>query len=70
MSINVGTLDRSARAILGLVLLGLAFGTTVLAGSAVLYWGAIFVGLVMLATAAFKFCPLYAVLGLKTCSDC
>ncbi|MBV0912010.1 YgaP family membrane protein [Anianabacter salinae] len=70
MSVNVGTLDRSLRALVGVVLLALAFGTSLTAGSALLFWGAVIVGIVMLATAVFRLCPLYSLLGLKTCRDC
>ena len=68
MSINVGTLDRTLRAILGLVLLYLAFlsGLPAFAGGFMKY-AAIAVGIVMLATAAFRFCPIYTILGVKTC---
>lgn len=71
MNTNVGTLDRVVRAALGLVLLYLAFfGGLQLMEAAVWRWGAGAVGLVMLATAAFRFCPLYRLIGLKTCREC
>lgn len=56
---NVGGLDRLARAILGLVLLGL------MALGVIGAWG--WLGLIPLATAAFSFCPLYKPLGINTC---
>lgn len=59
MSANVGTLDRVLRIILGLVLLSLVF-----VGPKT-YWGLI--GIIPLATALFSFCPLYTVLGIRTC---
>ncbi|HKJ63257.1 MAG TPA: DUF2892 domain-containing protein [Hyphomicrobiales bacterium] len=59
MSANVGTLDRVLRIILGLVLLSLVF-----VGPKT-YWGLI--GVIPLATALFSFCPLYTVLGIRTC---
>lgn len=61
MKKNMGNVDRSIRVVIGIVLLALG----------VMYhawWGAI--GLIPLATAAIGFCPLYTVLGLKTCSKC
>ena len=71
MTPNVGTIDRILRAGLGLVLLYLAFFSGLAAmDGAVLKYGAILVGIVMLATAAFKLCPLYSMLGLKTCKEC
>ena len=67
MTRNEGTTDRVLRGIAGLVLLALAFFAG-LAGA--LYWIALAVGIVMLATAVTGFCPAYRLLGLKTCSDC
>ncbi|UWQ17926.1 DUF2892 domain-containing protein [Jannaschia sp. M317] len=71
MSPNVGTIDRTLRAALGAVLLYLAFlsGLSLFA-TPLFQYGAAAIGLVMLATSAFKFCPLYSVLGLKTCKEC
>ncbi len=68
MKPNVGTIDRLVRAVIGLVLLYLAF----LAGmqvfdSATMKYGAAAAGIVMLLTAAFSYCPLYSRLGISTC---
>ena len=59
---NVGTADRIARIVVGLVLLALT-----VVGPQTL-WGLI--GVVPLATAFMKFCPLYSLIGVKTCRDC
>ena len=59
MKVNEGTLDRAARVIGGLVLIGLAATGTVGA------WG--YVGIVPLITGAIGMCPLYTVLGINTC---
>lgn len=59
MKTNVGTVDRSIRVLLGLVLL---FSY---AAGAIGAWGLI--GLVPLATGLLGYCPLYQVLGIKTC---
>ncbi len=56
---NVGGIDRIARIAAGLVLLGLAATGTVGA------WG--YLGIVPLATGLLSTCPLYTVLGIKTC---
>ncbi len=56
---NVGGIDRIARVLIGLVLLGLA------ATGAVGVWG--WIGLVPLATGLLGSCPLYTVLGFNTC---
>lgn len=68
MVANVGTADRAFRAVLGVVLIAGALlgGGTVFDGGFLTY-GALAVGVVMLATALFRFCPLYTVLGVKTC---
>lgn len=60
---NMGQTDRMIRAVLGIVLLLLAF--TSLAGGWA--WIAGIVGVAMLATAAMGSCPPYALLGINTC---
>lgn len=67
MPCNVGTTDRAVRLVLGLVLLALPLLTGFAAGTPWLWWGALVIGLVMLATAATRVCPLYALLGVRTC---
>ncbi|THH36845.1 DUF2892 domain-containing protein [Aliishimia ponticola] len=64
MSVNVGTVDRVFRAVLGVVLLLLAF-TGVASGFWA--WVAGLVGIVMLVVAATRMCPIYAIFGIKTC---
>jgi hypothetical protein len=61
MKSNVGSIDRVIRVVLGLGLLSAVFW---LQGS-VRWFGLI--GLVPLFTAIFSFCPLYTVLGIRTC---
>lgn len=56
---NVGTVDRVLRVIVGLVLLSLVFVGPRTA------WG--WVGVVPLLTALVSYCPLYSLIGLKTC---
>ena len=56
--INVGTVDRTIRVALGVVLLSLTFvGPHSLFG---------LIGIVPLATGLVGFCPLYRLLGLST----
>lgn len=56
---NVGTIDRAARAVIGLFLIALAvFGEGMV-------WG--WIGIVPLATAAVSFCPAYRLIGVNTC---
>ena len=59
---NEGTLDRGVRLVTGLILLALVF--TSLAG----IWQIIaaVVGLILLATGAIGFCPLYTLFGIST----
>jgi hypothetical protein len=63
MGINVGGLDRAARAIIGLVLVGFA----VYDGGGVTRWLAL-PGAILVATAIFRFCPAYWLFGVKTCT--
>lgn len=60
MSKNVGTLDRAARIVLGLVLIALVFiGPQT-------PWG--WIGVLPLLTGIVSFCPAYRLLGLRTCT--
>lgn len=59
MKTNVGGIDRILRIVIGLVLIGLTLSGTIGA------WG--WLGLVLVATAAIGFCPLYPLLGMNTC---
>jgi Protein of unknown function (DUF2892) len=59
MKTNVGSLDRIARVLIGLLLITLA------AMGTIGMWG--WIGIVLLATAAFSVCPLYSILGVSTC---
>lgn len=71
MTTNVGTIDRALRAVLGVVLLYLAFFSGLpLFAAPLLKFGAAVVGVVMLATSSMKMCPLYSIFGFKTCKDC
>ena len=60
MTANVGKIDQVLRIVIGLILLSLVFiGPKTL-------WGLI--GLILIATAGFRFCPAYRLLGLRTCA--
>jgi len=63
MKRNTGDIDRAIRAILGLVLIALAATGTV----GVWGWIGIVIGIVLLLTAIFSFCPAYAIFGMNTC---
>ena len=62
MTKNLGSLDRIARLVLGALLSVLA--TLGMIGA----WG--YLGVIFVGTAFVSFCPIYRVLGLKTCQDC
>jgi Protein of unknown function (DUF2892) len=59
MKQNVGTIDRAARVVLGLLLIVLA--ATGITGA----WA--YIGILPVATGLLRFCPVYRVLGLSTC---
>lgn len=59
MKVNEGSLDRAVRVVAGLVLLSIAFVGPQTP------WG--YIGIVPLVTGLVGFCPLYSVLGIKTC---
>jgi hypothetical protein len=64
MKKNVGTIDRTIRALVGIAailayVLGMVQGTLGIV--------ALVVGVVMLGTAALSWCPPYALLGINTC---
>ncbi len=61
---NVGGIDRVLRIIAGLFLISLVFFGEKIIGQNVV-WG--WIGLVPLLTGVFSFCPLYTILGIKTC---
>lgn len=61
MKPNIGSVDRIARIIVGAGLLSLLL---FLEGNA-RWWG--LVGIVPLMTGLFSFCPLYTLLGIRTC---
>ncbi|MEW5682786.1 MAG: DUF2892 domain-containing protein [Pseudomonadota bacterium] len=59
MQANVGGIDKVVRIIGGAILIALA------ATGTVGLWG--WIGVVPLLTGLFNFCPLYSLLGIKTC---
>ena len=59
---NINTVDRLLRALLGIVLLELAFFWLGGLGQLLAYVG----GAVLLSTSVFRFCPLYRMLGIST----
>lgn len=58
MKVNLGTIDRLLRLVLGLVLVVLALMKVIGA------WG--FLGVIFVVTALINFCPIYRILGIST----
>ena len=58
MKQNVGTADKAVRVILGaaIIALGVHYDS---------WWGAL--GAIPIVTAALSWCPLYSIIGVKTC---
>ena len=59
MDKNVGGVDQMVRAIVGIALIAMVFVGPQTP------WG--WIGVVPLVTAALRWCPLYTVLGIRTC---
>ena len=59
MKVNVGSADRWLRILAGLVLMALAFKGVI--GP----WG--WIGVILVGTGAFRVCPAYALMGVKSC---
>lgn len=68
MSVNVGTIDRTVRIILGLVLLAAPFlsGMAFFESTAVTVI-AVIAGITLIGTATMRFCPMYRIFGIRTC---
>ncbi len=65
MPVNMGTIDQYVRIVLGLALIAYAFQD----GLDIQGWHWVgLLGVVPLATAFFKSCPLYTALGISTCT--
>ena len=65
MPANMGTIDQYVRIVLGLALMAYAFQD----GLDIQGWHWVgLLGVVPLATAFFKSCPLYTALGISTCT--
>jgi hypothetical protein len=68
--VNVGSLDRTIRFSVGILLIVLPFLPPTAPWFAALgnwTWALLVVGIIMAATAAMRFCPAYALFGVSTC---
>ncbi|MBO0903392.1 YgaP family membrane protein [Jiella sonneratiae] len=66
MAVNMGKLDRGLRLVVAAALFILAAGTSVGDGTFV-EWAFYGLGAIALLTALVGICPLYSVLGIRTC---
>ena len=67
---NVGSIDRALRFVLGVMLLAAPFVSPtaeVIAPWGLGKYGVIAAGFVLFGTAMFRFCPAYALFGVRTC---
>ena len=59
---NIGSFDRAARVLVGIVLFALSYAQFFGAYS----WAGVLVGGVLMTTAVFSFCPIYGILKMST----
>ena len=64
---NVGKIDRVARYVLGALLILGPFLSRAAIFDGAMTWVSVIIGVVLVATAGMKFCPLYRILGVNTC---
>lgn len=64
MNKNVGTIDRSIRALVGIAAIA-AYAMEMVAGTLGIV--TLVVGIAMLGTSAIGWCPPYAILGINSC---
>ena len=67
---NIGSADRTIRLVVGVILIVAPFVPPVaetLMGWGVWRYAIAAAGAVMVGTAMFRFCPAYALLGIRTC---
>lgn len=68
MTANLGSFDRMFRIVLGIVLLAAPFVSGMaIFGSSTAIIISVVAGIVMVATSAMRFCPLYRIFGIRTC---
>lgn len=66
--VNVGSVDRVLRFLIGVVLIVLPWATNLFASWGAWQYAVSIVGAVLVLTAFFRFCPAYALFGVRTCS--
>lgn len=69
-SANVGSIDRTIRLVAGFILIILPFlSSSAFLSGPIMTWFLMAVGLILIATAILRFCPIYRVLGVQTCKS-
>ncbi|WP_145718172.1 YgaP family membrane protein [Chitinophaga japonensis] len=64
MKKNMGTIDRTVRIIIALLLAALYYGGIITGTTGAVL---LVIGIVLFLTSVVGFCPLYGLLGIKTC---
>lgn len=68
MNRNIGSADRIIRIVAGLALILAPYATTLsIYESGALRLASVIFGAVLVVTALVRFCPLYRLIGIKTC---
>ena len=66
---NVGVIDRLFRLVFGIGLMGAALSASSVFESGMAQYIAFILGAVAIMTATLRFCPVYRIIGIRTC-DC
>lgn len=66
MTLNMGKIDRGLRLVVAAALVYAAFATGIF-GTGVLFWVALAIAAVFAVTALIGNCPLYSIIGIRTC---
>lgn len=68
MSANVGNADRLLRLVVGIILLlSPLLNMPAIWSSSGFAYASMAVGVILIATSLFRFCPLYRLIGVSTC---
>ncbi|WP_370402480.1 YgaP family membrane protein [Sulfitobacter sp. JB4-11] len=68
MTANLGNFDRVVRAMLGLILLvAPLLNKPAIWSNGTFAFASMAIGIILLGTSLFRFCPLYRLIGISTC---
>jgi hypothetical protein len=65
MPCNLGGIERAIRAVLGIVLVGIAYATTVPNSAATVLY---LIGAILIVTTVVGFCPAWKLFSINTCA--